>query len=164
MSIESIPSNTCPCGSGASYERCCGKFHARIALPATAEALMRSRYTAFVKGLVDYLINTRHPSERHQDTKSTIQATIDQCHWQCLTVLKTEQGGENDTEGFVTFTAKYQESGTTGNLSERSYFKRDDAQWFYVSGKTEHTTGNQSPGRNEPCWCGSGKKFKKCHG
>jgi preprotein translocase subunit SecA len=23
---------------------------------------------------------------------------------------------------------------------------------------------HQKVGRNDPCWCGSGKKFKKCHG
>lgn len=125
---------------------------------------MRSRYSAFAKGLVDYLINTRHPSEQHQDTRAAIQATINQCQWRGLTIHNAEQGRENDLEGFVTFTARYEEAGVPGSLSERSFFKREGDRWFYVSGKTGLPSGNQIPGRNEPCWCGSGKKFKKCHG
>jgi uncharacterized protein YecA (UPF0149 family) len=29
--------------------------------------------------------------------------------------------------------------------------------------KPEPVTRVERPGRNDPCWCGSEKKYKKCH-
>lgn len=118
---------------------------------------MRSRYSAFVKKLGDYLIATRHPSKRHLDSLSQLQQIFKDTYWLGLTILTTEKGSATDTLGYVSFSANYRDNNKEDVLYERSLFQKDAAQWFYVE-------GDFNQGRNDPCWCGSGKKFKKCHG
>ena len=54
---------TCHCGSGKPYVKCCEPYINGEPAP-TAEALMRSRYSAYVVGAVDYLGETLHPDHR----------------------------------------------------------------------------------------------------
>ena len=128
----------CPCGSGKAYAQCCQPCHRGDARPPSAEALMRSRYSAFVKQLPDYLLATRHPDQRHQDSLAALQTSFDNTSWLGLTAA-FRRGDKEDT------------------LFEKSFFKKEGDQWFYVDGAFDI-------GRNDPCWCGSGKKYKKCHG
>ena len=118
---------------------------------------MRSRYCAFVKKLADYLIFTRHPSKRNLDSQSQLQQSFNQTIWTGLKILTTEKGSTNDNRGYVSFAASYTESNKEDTLFERSLFKKENGQWYYVE-------GDFNMGRNDPCWCGSDKKFKKCHG
>lgn len=121
---------------------------------------MRSRYTAFCKRHVDYLIATLHPSRRQADDRAALAATIDRHQWLGLRVLDVQQGRRADDAGYVEFVA-YFEGSPIGQLHERSRFVKEDGRWFYVDG--EHMAPVKT-GRNDPCWCGSGKKYKKCHG
>lgn len=152
-----MSTNACPCGSGNTYQACCEPFHQKKAKPATAEQLMRSRYAAFVKKLGDYLIETRHPSKRALDSLAQLQQTFANSQWTGLKVLSAEKGLASDSTGYVSFAASYTESGREDTLYERSLFKKEGEQWYYVE-------GDFNVGRNDPCWCGNGKKFKKCHG
>lgn len=150
----------CPCGNTAEYQDCCGLFLAGKANAQTAEQLMRSRYTAFSKGNIDYLIATLHSSKRKPEDRAILQKRIDESKWLGLKIIDTEQGEVNDEYGYVEFAAF---SGNTiqGQLHERSEFIREDGKWFYVQGEIKEA---YKLGRNEVCWCGSGKKYKKCHG
>ena len=158
-----MPTDLCPCGSKQTYSSCCDLYHSKQQVAPTAEKLMRSRYTAFAKGLTQYLLETRHPDTRAMDSQAAIQDTIDRCQWINLTIESTEAGQLSDTEGYVTFVANFVENGKPGSLKERSFFKKVDDRWYYVEGSHEQQPAKKI-GRNDPCWCGSGKKFKKCHG
>jgi SEC-C motif-containing protein len=125
---------------------------------------MRSRYSAFCLGEVDYLIATRHPSGRRLDDRRQLLATLAKTEWVNLRVLATELGTAEDETGEVEFVATYKEDGILRQLHERSHFVREGDRWFYASGEHENLRALPKPGRNEPCWCGSGKKYKKCHG
>ncbi|ANJ11355.1 YchJ family protein [Streptomyces parvulus] len=115
----------CPCGRSEPYEKCCGRFHAGATAP-TAEALMRSRYSAFVKGDAGYLLRTWHPRTR--------PARLDPdpgTRWTGLEILDSANGSAFHTTGTVTFRASYR----GGSLHERSRFERVDGAWAYVDGE-----------------------------
>lgn len=120
----------CPCGSGRGYDACCGPFHHGAALPATAEALMRSRYSAFAAGLASYLLATWHPATRPKSLDLD-----DGVRWTGLDVLATGGGGPDDRRGTVEFRASFVEDGRERSLHEVSRFRRDDEGWRYVRGK-----------------------------
>ena len=116
----------CPCGLGEAYEACCGRLHAGAAAP-TAEALMRSRYSAFAVGDAGYLLRTWHPSARPRTL------SLDpELRWTRLAVLETHDGGLFDAAGTVQFRAIYVHDGQRGVLAETSRFVRQDGQWVYL--------------------------------
>ena len=120
----------CPCLSGETYGNCCGRFHAGTSQAPTAEALMRSRYTAFVTGDAGYLLRTWHAAER--------PARLDldpELRWRRLDIISTEAGGPLDSAGVVTFEAHYRGHGTRGVQRERSTFVREAGQWLYAAGE-----------------------------
>jgi SEC-C motif-containing protein len=117
----------CPCGLGDDFEACCGRFHAGAPAP-TAEALMRSRYSAFAVGDAEYLRRTWHPSGRPE--RLDLDPDV---HWQRLAVLATEGGGIFDPTGTVTFRAVYVRDGQRGVLAETSRFVREDGRWVYLA-------------------------------
>lgn len=147
----------CPCGSGRDYADCCGPLHRSDTAP-TAEALMRSRYSAFALRNADYLIATRHHS-RNTESAEELARHFNGIEWLGLEVIDTVEGG--DGNGIVEFSAHYRQDGRIGELHERSRFLREQGRWYYLD-------GDQLPprkrGRNDPCWCGSGRKWKRCHG
>ena len=120
----------CPCGSGKSYNQCCRLYHDGKAAP-TAESLMRSRYTAYVLRNGAYLHRSWHPTTR-PNKKSLLQLTP--TDWQGLTVVRTEQGSEQDANGIVEFIAHYQEAGIAQQLHETIRFVREAGKWYYVNG------------------------------
>ncbi|MFB0615252.1 YchJ family protein [Streptomyces sp. AGS-58] len=120
-----MTSRTCPCGLPMSYEACCGRFHSGPAAAPTAELLMRSRYSAFVRGDNDYLLRTWHPRTRPE------RLDLDpRTRWTGLEVLGSTGGSAFHTTGTVTFRASYR----GGSLLERSRFERVDGAWVYVDG------------------------------
>ncbi len=126
--------NLCPCGSMQPYERCCEPFHKNFQAP-TCETLMRSRYSAFVFGLVDYLYETTHPSQRTKRLRNEIAFTCKKVAWTHLEVLSTWQGDINDNVGKVSFRALYLQEGMEGVHTEHSRFKRFGKMWMYVDGE-----------------------------
>jgi SEC-C motif-containing protein len=117
----------CPCGSGLDYDECCGPPHrGEIAAP-TAERLMRSRFSAFALGEVDYLLRTWHSRTRPESLD------LDPAQrWIRLEVLDTAKGGPADPTGIVEFRAVFRQAGHTDELHERSRFVREDGAWVYV--------------------------------
>ncbi|WP_026072586.1 YchJ family protein [Nodosilinea nodulosa] len=154
------PTAACPCGSGEIFERCCQLYLLGTAKAPTAEALMRSRYTAYHQGTIDYLITTHHPTQRYAGQRAAILQSMASTRWLGLRVLATEAGQATDRQGAVEFVAYYADP-KPGQLHERSRFVRQKDRWFYVDGDALPPL---LPKRSDPCWCGSGKKYKACHG
>lgn len=154
---------SCPCGFGVSVDACCGPI-IRDRSAATAEALMRSRYTAYVLEDVDYLIATHDPQTVGSVDIESTRAWAKDAQWTDLEVVKTAGGGHDDAEGMVEFIAKYIAGGATVTHHERSTFRRVEGHWAYVAGEGPEPVRASKVGRNSPCPCGSGKKHKKCCG
>ncbi len=119
----------CPCGSGDAYTACCGAIHA--GLPAsTAEALMRSRFSAFARGDAAYLLASWHPSTRPAELALDADVV-----WRRLQIVDTVAGGADDARGVVEFRASYRAPEGAGLLHERSRFSRVDGRWVYLDGE-----------------------------
>jgi len=154
----------CPCQSGGDTAQCCGAILAGRQRAATAEALMRSRYCAYVAGDLAYLLRTWHPTTR----PPAIDADNDLI-WCGLEIIRIDQGGEDDQTGLVEFKAFGRIHHQLLALHETSRFVKEDGQWYYVDGELIAVPLRAGPspekvGCNHPCPCGSGKKFKKCCG
>lgn len=121
--------DACPCGSGADYPVCCGRYLDSDEPAPTAEQLMRSRYTAFARGASDYLLATWHPATR----PSRVRLDPHQ-RWIGLRILRTELGGENDDTGLVEFVARGKEGGRGFRLQELSRFEKIGGRWYYRDG------------------------------
>ncbi|WP_232838829.1 YchJ family protein [Streptomyces geranii] len=118
-------SSPCPCGLPGAYDDCCGRFHRGEGAAPTAEALMRSRYSAFVRRDEPYLLRTWHPRTRPAEV-----AFDPGLRWTGLEILATDGGTAFHSTGTVTFRASYR----GGALSELSRFERVDGAWVYVDG------------------------------
>ena len=149
----------CPCG-GPSFETCCGPRLSGTTPPETAEALMRSRYTAFSRGDVTWLRATQLAPTRDRSWAET-EAWAKSVTWVSLQIVGNEAGTVADESGVVEFIASYLEGGAVHALHERSTFVRREGQWRYDAGSPEVTVTKVE--RNAPCPCGSGRKFKTCH-
>jgi SEC-C motif domain protein len=160
--------DNCPCGSGIDYMQCCRPYIQGDEHAPTAEALMRSRYCAYVKSAIDYIYNTTHPSKRSQFNRDESLEWSRKAQWKSLEILRTESGGVEDETGIVEFVALYQEKGKAVRHHEVAEFTKENGCWYFVDGQAPKPTQviRQGPkvGRNDPCPCGSGRKFKKCCG
>ncbi len=163
-------SQLCPCQSQKLYSQCCEPIHHDVKKAARPEQLMRARYSAHVLGLVDFVVETYHPSCEAASQRQEITDSIDS-DWVNLIVYDCQKGAHQD-EGYVTFSAYFMQDGQQHALTECSRFVREHDQWYYIDGtfpepKDKRLTQSISSlkvGRNDPCICGSGKKFKKCCG
>jgi len=122
----------CPCGSSNDYDACCQPFHSSDALPPTAEALMRSRYCAFVKQEITYLCETMWPANRKPSDEVGYADRAANSVWLGLTIHETDAGSKSDTRGTVSFTAKFMTGGQVHDQAENSLFRKKDRQWYYV--------------------------------
>ena len=164
----------CPCGTEFLYTDCCGPLIRGVGHADSAEDLMRSRYTAFTLKNWEYLKNSLCPDERSlvMDFESSQK---DIC-WERLEVLESKRGGVFDKDGEVTFKAYFEQAGIKKTLEETAKFLKVQGKWFYSQRRSktisEVKSISKNPlkhkknkiGRNEPCPCNSGKKFKKCCG
>lgn len=163
----------CPCGSGLTYEACCAPYHeGKTPLP-NGEAVVRSRFSAFCMEKYDYLVQTTHPDFRDELSAESVRENTRGITWQQLEIREcgvqdVAVDGKEGTEPFetVTFSVLYEREGRTYQMAETSYFTRQDGTLYYVEGMAHRPLGYRRPapkvGRNEPCPCGSGKKYKKC--
>lgn len=157
----------CPCTSGKAYEDCCGPILDGSDPAETAEALMRSRYTAHVKGNYDHIADTHAPEAQTDYNKDAAAAQFAGVEWLGLDIIATTDGGPSDDTGTVTFTARFRENGELMAHREKSLFRRIEGAWMYVDGDINPAIEQrrvEKVGRNDPCPCGSGKKYKKCCG
>ena len=123
---------TCYCGNNKAYKNCCEVFHLNNGKTETAEQLMRSRYSAFVLGNGDYLIQTHHISTRPISEKEAIVKWAKSVEWIKLEVLETTKGLKNDEEGTVTFNAYFNENGNVDIIHENSAFIKENNTWYYL--------------------------------
>ncbi len=124
-----MPPRRCPCGTGLTYADCCGRLHDGAAAAATAEQLVRSRYSAFAVGDAAFLLATWDPATRPRTLE--LDPAV---RWTGLDVLATSGGGLLDAEGTVAFRAHSRAGGQARVQAERSRFRRVDGRWVYVDG------------------------------
>ena len=154
----------CPCGSGATLAACCGPILSGAAAP-TAEILMRSRYTAFTLGDIDHLSRTLSREARKDFDEADAAETPRNTRWLGLEIRAVQDGGEKDETGSVEFVAHFSLAGQRHAHHELSRFEREDGRWVYTTGQINPKAAPRQGvkvGRNAPCPCGSGKKYKKC--
>ena len=167
---------SCACGSQIEFSSCCELFISGAKHAPTAEALMRSRYTAYTMARVPYMRETMAPETRKDFDEANVRQWSTGSEWRGLDVIRSE---ENGNEATVEFVAHYKTADKVIDHHEIAQFRRDpdDNRWYFVDGKTQGPEGDEeqaplvpfvrdSPkvGRNDPCPCGSGMKFKKCCG
>ena len=157
----------CPCDSKLEYSQCCQPFHLGEAIPQTPEQLMRSRYCAYtLEGLGEYLLATWHPNTRPKNSAKELDKVAQ--NWRQLEILKADK-----KQPKVEFVAWYENADSSRwlGLHEVSQFKQEEGRWFYVDGAhkptrykkpNETNPAKEKIGRNDPCFCGSGQKYKKC--
>ncbi|MDC0673664.1 YchJ family protein [Nannocystis radixulma] len=126
-------SRRCPCGR-RTYESCCGPLLAGARPAETAEDLMRSRYTAYVEGAVDYLLQTTSAATRGTIDRQQLTAYCRGLRGMSLTIVETAAGGPADETGVVAFEAALKSEGRRFVQRERSRFAREDGRWVYVDG------------------------------
>ena len=157
--------STCPCGSGRTFGECCEPVLQGKRVPATAEELMRSRFVAHA--LRDY--RHLHRTDLETARKPYVEEGEDpqEVAWTRLVVHAHEPGAKPDT-AFVDFSAYYKAGDGEQALHEKSAFVRENGAWFYTravrTGPAPVKLATPKVGRNDPCPCGSGKKFKQCCG
>lgn len=118
---------------------------------------MRSRYSAYVLGLVDYLLDTTLPAQQNSLDRESISQWSAQSTWLGLEVESTELLGGKPEHAFVTFTARWHDATGEHSHRERSAFVQNNARWYFID-----PTVQLKAGRNDACPCGSEQKFKKC--
>jgi len=129
MTSNNKAQEQCPCGTGNAYQECCGRFLEQAEIPNNAEALMRSRYTAYTLNREDYLLATWHSG-----TCPTVLNLADapQHKWLDLKVKRHEQSAPD--QAIVEFVARYKVGGKAHRLHEISRFVFEEGRWFYVDG------------------------------
>jgi SEC-C motif domain protein len=150
IELESL----CDCGSQRIRSSCCAPYWRGEQPPPTPVALMRARYSAFALGRLDFLLATLHPSSHKPDEREQLRLSQVNIQWLGLQVLRAD-GCE------VEFAAFFRQYDTLGQLHECSQFVFEKNQWWYIDGNFLPPIKWE---RNWICWCGGGKKFKKCHG
>jgi SEC-C motif-containing protein len=158
----------CPCGSGESYDRCCQPLILKTRSAETAEALLRSRYSAYARQQIDYILETVAPSQRHQHEANAIRSWARSATWHRLDILHVEGGGPEDDRGKIEFIAHYSEKDVRKRHHELAHFQKIDGRWYFYDGSApkilQYVREQPKIGRNDPCPCGSGLKYKRCCG
>jgi len=156
----------CPCGSSITLDACCGLYIDGKPAP-TALSLMKSRYSAFVLVKGEYLKSTLSEHQKADFDSKEFEQQAAGTKWMGLEIRNCVNGGVKDETGTVEFVAKYKEKGQHVVHHELAKFTREDGKWVFndcvVNPKLEQRI-IEKIGRNDPCSCGSNKKFKKCCG
>ncbi len=157
----------CPCESGNSYNTCCQPFIEGKADPKYAEQLMRARYTAHTIANIAYIIDTHHPDTQSEIDASTTKKWAEESTWLGIKILNVNEGLSEDQSGEIEFIATYRDATSKRQTHhEISLFEKIDSKWFFKDASapkiTQFKRERPKIGRNDLCYCGSGKKFKKC--
>ena len=144
----------CPCKSGKNYADCCEKIINGTVKAETPEALMRARYSAYATGAIDFIIDSTHSSQRENNDREEIRRWSQNSQWDGLEIIRTENGGPD--------------RGISMEHHEIAEFRRENGDWYFYDGQlvpqAPYVRKEAKVGRNDPCPCGSGKKYKKCCG
>ena len=160
----------CPCRIGTESEltlaQCCQPFIAGKKKPETAEQLLRSRYTAFATNAIDYILATHHSKTRGELNRDEIEGWAKESKWLGFKLIENAPQEIGPEKTVLYFQADYVAEGKHHEHMEKSLFEKEDGEWRFVDaqglkmGPIRRTEPKM--GRNDPCACGSGKKFKKC--
>ncbi len=160
--------NNCPCGSGIAYADCCEPVIKGVTAPETAEKLMRARYSAYANVETDFLFSTLHPDHRDGFDEKQTRDWAAKSDWEGLEIVNTENGGKDDASGTVEFIAHYAVKDKKNSHHEIASFMKHDGVWYFTDGAApavkQFVRAEPKVGRNDPCPCNSGKKYKKCCG
>jgi SEC-C motif-containing protein len=129
--VAKFPGNTCPCGNNPPYATCCGLYLDSGLIAPTAEALMRSRYTAYTLRREDYLLTTWHPA-----TRPAVLGLADEPPTQWIGLDVKRHVLQDATHALVEFFARYKINGRAHRLHEISRFVQENGHWFYVDGES----------------------------
>lgn len=158
----------CPCGSDKTYAECCEPVIKGERKAVTCEELMRARYSAYTQVEMDFIFESVHPDHRDRNDRDDSREWAANSIWGGLTVLETTGGGADDETGTVEFIAMYNYGGEDARYHEVATFDKVEGEWYFTDGEpgVSKPIVREEPkvGRNDPCFCGSGKKFKKCCG
>ena len=158
----------CPCMSGRDLDECCGPIIKNQRTASTAEELMKARYSAYATQAIDFLEQSTHRLGRKGHDRKSAMDWSTRSTWKGLDIVSTEKGGEDDNEGTVEFIARYAQDGEDLEHHEIATFRKSGSRWYFLNGKIvgQGTYVRSEPkiGRNAPCPCQSGKKYKKCCG
>ena len=158
----------CPCGVELEYSSCCLPVIKGERAAATAEELMRARYAAYTQVEMDFLHDSVHPDFRKEEDIEGARDWAENSQWLGLEIIATESGGPDDETGTVEFVASYSYDGEDKQYHEVAEFRRSEGSWRFTEGRpgTKKPVVRTEPktGRNDPCLCGSGKKYKRCCG
>lgn len=131
--------------------------------PKTARELLETRYKAFVDGNVDFILESHHPETKNQVDRDSIAAWSTQSQWKGLTIEDEKIQGDKT---FIRFAVKYEKNFETTTHRENAEFRKHEGKWYYFDSEFPKTEALKRAadkvGRNDPCPCGSGQKFKKC--
>jgi SEC-C motif domain protein len=164
---------TCPCqlleSKPKKYEECCGPIH-QGASPQTPEALMRARYSAYAKHEIPFITATQLNSGSEDFDEKEALKWAQNSEWKGIKILEAKKGTGGENTGLVEFEAHYKDKASDKDLvhHETSLFEKIDGKWLFkegiIAGAQSYKRLEPKIGRNDPCGCGSGKKFKKCCG
>ena len=158
----------CPCGSGNTYAACCEPVVTGARQATTAAELMRARYTAYTRAEMGFLEASLHPDARADHDPENAREWAENSEWHGLEIIGSEAGGPGDETGRVEFSASYTYDGETQRYHEIAEFERIEGVWYFREGRPgiRKPVVREEPkvGRNDPCPCGSGRKFKRCCG
>jgi len=157
---------TCPCGSTKPYSDCCEPIIKGSRPAETAEQLMRARYSAYTRTEMDFVFNSTDPANREGYDHDGTRTWAENSEWLGLQITGTSKGEKDDATGEVEFIARFKENGILREHHENALFTRKEGIWYFSDGvmvKPKPITVTKV-GRNAPCPCGSGQKYKKCCG
>jgi SEC-C motif-containing protein len=158
----------CPCGSKLQYSQCCEPVIKGEQLATTAQQLMRSRYSAYAMKELDHIYQSTHPSKRDNYDEKGTRNWSEKSQWEGLEIISTKAGEENDTTGTVEFIAHFTYRNNKQYHHESADFIKEEGKWYFNEGhmvpQKPLVRENPKIGRNDPCTCGSGLKYKKCCG
>ncbi len=161
----------CPCQSGLNLESCCQTIIQNPAQARSALALMRARYSAYALQAMDFVYESTHPEARHDIDREAMEQWSRMAQWTGLDIIDPGHPDESRSVDDVEFKAHFLVQGVAQIHHERSQFRFDQGRWWFVDGQDLYSGPAERPkpyvreqkvGRNDPCPCGSGKKFKKC--
>lgn len=157
----------CPCGTGIDLAECCQPIINGEAKADRAEKLIRARYTAHTLGEMDFILATHHPSTRNDIDESATERWARESTWLGFEIIKADDEDDACTTSRIEFMARYRDGARRRHTHhERAVFEKYHGQWYFRDAEVpevdQFKRGMPKQGRNEPCACGSGKKYKKC--
>lgn len=158
----------CPCGSNVAYDTCCRPLIKGEQPAKTAEQLMRSRYSAYVKKEMAHIYTSLHPDSRTDYDEKSSRAWAESAEWHTFEIVETKGGGAEDREGKVEFIATYSQNGVKTEHHELSSFKKEGGTWYFVSGRNmppkQFVNAAPKIGRNDPARAEAAKNSRNAAG